>query len=282
MENTKKYTQNFWTIFFSLAAVITAIFSGFAVSDRGGMISYYCTNANLFFGFSLQGYALCPVYVTFGYIVFSLLLLMSICFSVTLVFDGLGLVIKHFKKPEFPKISVLKYSYPRDNHPRQVGITICNKDTVRDFTDISIKLTGVTQYERQLNAKEHKSTRIVDTSANEFELGENRIIKACNDKKSFFMVEIQQKDLVILTKEKNHFGHYYSYPMIEQPGYKMYDVVIEIEFEIHGNLGSDKVGEVYKTQIFSTRFIPIEKPNGAYDSDYDTVTMKIGDIYHIE
>jgi hypothetical protein len=207
--------------------------------------------------------------------------LLVLAVSLKLLSHGIGsLLIFVFGKVEI--LTVQKYSHPRENHPKMVGITICNRDSARDFSDISIKLTKITQYEHQQGQQEHKSTRIIDMSTNEFELGDECVIKAMDDKKSFFLVEIEQTDLVFMTRERHSFGKYYSHPMIVQPDYKMYEVVIEFEFEIHGNLGNDKVGETYTTKINSTRFIPTEKINGDYDSKYDTVTLEMGDVFHVK
>lgn len=69
----KKYIIKSLVIISVLSAVVVPVVGGFALVDVGGMISYYCTLGNPFFGFHWQAYAACPIYVTLGSI-FSIVL----------------------------------------------------------------------------------------------------------------------------------------------------------------------------------------------------------------
>jgi hypothetical protein len=80
VDTTKKYFKNFWVIFGIFSAIVTPTVIAFAVKDTFGMIAYYCTNNNPFFGFYLQSYPFCPVYAAIGFILSIVLGIMLLCF----------------------------------------------------------------------------------------------------------------------------------------------------------------------------------------------------------
>jgi len=92
MDTPKKYINKFWTIIAVVSAICTPTIIAFAVKDAGGMISYYCTAGNPFFGLHLEGYALCSVWVTIGFSLACILGVMLGLFILAVIFDILKLI----------------------------------------------------------------------------------------------------------------------------------------------------------------------------------------------
>lgn len=131
METTKKYFQRFWTVFSVFLAVFATVIGGLAVVDGGGMISYYCTAANPFLGFYLQGYGLCPVYVTLGLIFTITLSIMLVVFLGAVVVDAgkiTGVNLWHKAIYYLKRTKQAKFVFPHIIQKNEIYIIVHNDE----------------------------------------------------------------------------------------------------------------------------------------------------------
>lgn len=179
------------------------------------------------------------------------------------------------------KIDVKKYTHPRHE---KVGITIYNKEK-KDIEIYINLITPIRQSYRKPNIFGWTKDDIVITygKANTlFDLGLNSIVKA-DYPEAFVLAEIQNNEIAFLLGGKPLVANLRVLPNIETPTYKIYETKWDLEFEIRGNIKGDNfVKQTYKTEIFSTRTIPIPKPNGEIDSNYDKAAIEIGDVTRVK
>lgn len=95
MEISKRYIKKFWGIALAVSGLVTTVFIGFATQDTNGMISYYCTVGNSFFGLQLQIYALCPVYVTISSIVVAMSVILLFLLVIAVLIDIFIIFLDH-------------------------------------------------------------------------------------------------------------------------------------------------------------------------------------------
>lgn len=180
---------------------------------------------------------------------------------------------------EVANISVGKYERPKNYpYPNRAGILVLNNEHC-DLTDVYVKLIAMKQIE--LHETEdwsyYDEERLISLHENnkEFEIKEESVIKA-KDEKVFLLAKIQDnKDVVFLLKNKPYKAIYnYSIP---HDGYITYKSRWEMEFDVRGKKEGKPFSERYFMSIKANRQVPI------YENDIaDKVSIEASEVIHVQ